>query len=234
MRAQLSARSTRTKVRVGTHQAWEARVVNDTRPLLIAEDQEFVFKLLRRYIQARFGERPVVHAIAGQEAMELFASRGDWGGVMVDPGLTDGKRAGIKFLQWMRERNERVPVIVVTEQHDPDLVALAQVLDYRLVWKAPTEEQFQLFFDKCSVYGHTRRDAVLKRARERYKWTPTETELVGWFLDRGDRSQWLATKGRSTSRYNELRLSILAVTGDEDLERLAIRLWAEAADEIVR
>ena len=91
--------------------------------ILVVEDEDVIARVITRHL-VRIGHRIVGPADSFTTATVLAAEEPfDIG--FVDINLS-GLRSGIDFVTWMRERNQLTPVVFITSEEHPELLASAR------------------------------------------------------------------------------------------------------------
>lgn len=194
--------------------------------LLLVEDDDLAALAFMRWLR----DWPMILSRSAEEAREVFASRTDWIGVIVDAGLPEGSAAGVDLVRWIRERAPGLPIALTSGQDSDEIRIAAPILDVPFLLKLDVPEQFAPFLRRCARYTRTRPERILEDARARFRLKRGEADLLEWLLSRGNSGGYADARSVSRSTYDKRRAGLLRKSGYDDLAPLAIALWKEARD----
>jgi len=194
--------------------------------MLLVEDDDLAVRAYKSWLRGR----PLVVARSASEARDVFLSRAEWAGVIVDAGLPEGSAAGVDLVRWLRARAPGLPLALTSGQDSLEVRVAAPILDVPFFLKIDVIEQFKPFLRRCERYSRTRPERIAEDARERHSLTEGETDVLAWVLTHGRTTSYAKTRGISRTTCDKRKAGVLRKTGSNDLLRLALALWRESRD----
>jgi two-component system, NarL family, response regulator DesR len=198
---------------------------------LIVEDYAPVARAVARQISS--SRRRGIIAETTEEARELVRELPVLTGAIVDVALPDG--TGFDVVRWLRARDPRVPVLMMTGTVSPAIANRCQLLGCELVFKPASSANLRAFAERASWSRRLTSDELGRYTREfaeTHRLTRREGEVLGLALA-GLRRPEIALKlgvGENTVKM-QIR-SMLRKTGHPNLGVLILAMlrgaWLEA------
>jgi DNA-binding NarL/FixJ family response regulator len=198
---------------------------------LIVDDYEPMARAVARQI-AGPRRRAILAASVG-EAQEVAPAGDALTGAVVDVALPDG--TGLDVVRWLRVRDPRIPILVITGAVAPSVVNQCQILGCEFVFKPASAENLRAFADRASWSRRLGQDELGRYAHDysaARRLTPREREVLALALaglKRGAIAQRLGV-GENTVKM-QIR-SMLRKTGHNNLGELIVAVlrgaWLKA------
>ena len=190
--------------------------------LLIVDDEPLMQRSLSALFK-RYGESHIAESIAAAR----HALDRQWDGIILDIRLSDG--SGLDLLERARKLHLRVPVAVVSGVIDNAAINRVLQLDAWLISKPCGAAEFAGFLGEV-VERKTgdRLKAAIQRARNRWKLSERETELVRQAMRGMTREDFIAKAGVSANTYKTQVRRLLIKTSHRSLVELALALLTES------
>lgn len=192
--------------------------------LLVVEDDPGVLRTFLRCL----GDRPSLWARSASEARELATRRSTWGGFIVDPGLPEGRTAGIELLCWLRERDPTAERVLMSGQPLESLAAAGDRLAATLIPKPALPVDIARALERYdSKRAADPLTLVLERGGHQHHLTSREAGLVRHVAHGDVASTYWQHAGIARTTYKTHRENILAKTGAPSIEAFVIGLLTE-------
>ncbi|MEZ4337858.1 MAG: response regulator [Sandaracinaceae bacterium] len=195
---------------------------------LLVEDDELSARAMARLIR-RHGDVRIAGSLA--EAREMLGDPANWAGMLVDVTLPDGN--GLDFVEEVRARDARVPILVLTGGFDPRRTNRAQTLDAEFAFKPLDVDNLVPFAERaCAAFRVDDRAvaAVIARRARESGLTPREMDVLGLVIasEGSPRMNTAEALGVSANTAKVHIGSILRKTGSQKLADLVQSILREA------